>query len=58
MNRSDSGIQISFIIPVLNGGEYIGSCIEHIRREADAADEITDGNPDRDSEKKECFDHR
>ena len=40
MNRSDSGIQISFIIPVLNGGEFIGSCIEHIRREADAADEI------------------
>jgi len=40
MIDSPPKLTLSFIIPVLNGAEYIGRCLDHIIREMDPEDEI------------------
>lgn len=40
MMTENSTISISFIIPVLNGGKYIGRCLDRVLAEKSPADEI------------------
>lgn len=40
MSEIENSNSISFIIPVLNGAEFIGDCLEHIIAEMESTDEI------------------